>query len=130
MTLRSIKGEFREPKIINYLRKIDPFVFEELLLTVLERQGLQVKRNKRYTGDNGIDGIFFQNGQPVYIQAKRYSGHISLEDVTDFIRTVNQNKVRGLFIHTGKTGEEVKKLVRSSCVEIISGSKLVEFITQ
>jgi restriction system protein len=129
-TLESIRGEFREPKIITYLRKLDPFVFEELLLSALERNGHQVKRNKRYTGDNGIDGIFYKNGQPVYIQAKRYSGHISLEDVLQFIDTVNRHRVRGLFIHTGKTGEEVKRQVRSSSVEIISGSNLVAFITE
>lgn len=41
-----------------YLRKIDPFVFEELVLEGFERRGCKVRRNKRYTGDGGalMDG--------------------------------------------------------------------------
>ncbi|WP_192840691.1 restriction endonuclease, partial [Enterobacter hormaechei] len=41
---------------MNYLRKIDPFVFEELLLEGFEAHGFRTIRNKRYTGDGGIDG--------------------------------------------------------------------------
>ncbi|WP_349949896.1 restriction endonuclease, partial [Escherichia coli] len=44
------------PQKINYLRKIDPFVFEELLLEGFEAHGFRTIRNKRYTGDGGIDG--------------------------------------------------------------------------
>ncbi|MEX6059375.1 restriction endonuclease [Enterobacter hormaechei] len=44
------------PTKINYLRKIDPFVFEELLLEGFEAHGFRTIRNKRYTGDGGIDG--------------------------------------------------------------------------
>ncbi|MCO7451724.1 restriction endonuclease, partial (plasmid) [Enterobacter hormaechei] len=43
------------PQKINYLRKIDPFVFEELLLEGFEAHGFRTIRNKRYTGDGGID---------------------------------------------------------------------------
>src|SRR5699024_1294775 len=39
-----------------YLRKIDPLAFEELLLVVAELRGWKIQRNKRYTGDGGIDG--------------------------------------------------------------------------
>ncbi len=37
------------PQKINYLRKIDPFVFEELLLEGFEAHGFRTIRNKRYT---------------------------------------------------------------------------------
>ncbi|WP_228703482.1 restriction endonuclease [Klebsiella pneumoniae] len=42
---------------IAYLRKIDPFTFEELLLEGFESHGFSIIRNKRYTGDGGIDGV-------------------------------------------------------------------------
>lgn len=48
---------------IAYLRKIDPFVFEELLLEGFERRGFEVIRNRRYTGDGGIDGRVKIDGQ-------------------------------------------------------------------
>lgn len=51
---------------IAYLRKIDPFVFEELLLEGFERRGFEVIRNRRYTGDGGIDGRVKIDGQTAY----------------------------------------------------------------
>ena len=44
-------------KIIVYLRKINPFVFEELILSVIEDSNIRVYRNRRYTGDGGVDGM-------------------------------------------------------------------------
>ncbi|MCT6953383.1 restriction endonuclease, partial [Salmonella enterica subsp. enterica serovar Javiana] len=38
---------------LSYLRKINPYVFEELLLLTLEKQGLEVIRNRSYSGDGG-----------------------------------------------------------------------------
>lgn len=34
---------------LSYLRKINPYVFEELLLLALEKQGLEVIRNRSYS---------------------------------------------------------------------------------
>ncbi|WP_435071009.1 restriction endonuclease [Enterobacter hormaechei] len=67
------------PQKINYLRKIDPFVFEELLLEGFEAHGFRTIRNKRYTGDGGIDGQVIIGKYRYLIQAKRYRGHIALQ---------------------------------------------------
>ncbi|MGM8474744.1 restriction endonuclease, partial [Enterobacter hormaechei subsp. steigerwaltii] len=69
---------------INYLRKIDPFVFEELLLEGFEAHGFRTIRNKRYTGDGGIDGQVIIGKYRYLIQAKRYRGHIALQHVQEF----------------------------------------------
>src|SRR5690606_35858524 len=66
---------------IAYLRKIDPFVFEELLLDAFEDNGFTVQRNKRYTGDGGIDGIVCKNNVRYLIQAKRYKGYVKRQEV-------------------------------------------------
>ena len=42
-------------QILAYLRKIDPYVFEELALCILERQGIAVVRNASYSGDGGLE---------------------------------------------------------------------------
>ncbi|EPO2651139.1 restriction endonuclease, partial [Klebsiella pneumoniae] len=57
---------------IAYLRKIDPFTFEELLLEGFESHGFRTIRNKRYTGDGGIDGQVIIGKHRYLIQAKRY----------------------------------------------------------
>lgn len=116
------------PERLAYLRKIDPFVFEELILEALERRGHKIKRNKRYTGDGGIDGQCWINGQHALIQAKRYRRHIRLKDVAAFQKIMTQRNCHGLFVHTGKTGKGVWALNQDPRLTIISGEKLVRLL--
>ena len=116
-------------KAIMYLRKIDPYVFEELILTIIERNNIKITRNTKYSGDGGLDGKFKLNNQVILIQAKRYKNYINLQHVTTFISLVNKKNHSGLFIHTGKTGINSKKIINNSDnVTILSGSKLIDFI--
>lgn len=113
-----------------YLKKVNPYAFEELLLTALKKHGLKITRNKRYSGDGGIDGRAKLNGMPILIQAKRYDGFISKSHVELFIKTCKDNNCIGFFIHTGKTPSSCFDLVKGTSVEIISGKKLIELISK
>lgn len=114
---------------INYLRKIDAFVFEEFLLDCFERKGYRVIRNKKYTGDGGIDGKVIINNMTYLVQAKRYSSHINKKHIQDFIRLVESKRVKGFFIHTGRTGQGCKEITfNSPNVQIISGNRLLDLI--
>lgn len=86
---------------ITWLRKMNPYVFEEMLLTALSRQGLRIQRNPRYSGDNGADGQVWINGHRWLIQAKRYSATISAAHVSAFGLLTEQEGCPGLFVHTG-----------------------------
>jgi restriction endonuclease Mrr len=44
------------PVVLATLRRISPYVFEELLLICRQDQGWQIQRNFSYSGDGGIDG--------------------------------------------------------------------------
>lgn len=112
--------------IINYLRKINPFVFEELLLYTFKKRGYKIYRNKRYTGDGGIDGKVKINRSLYYIQAKRYQSYINAKHVIDFNLLCERDNVHGFFMHTGQTGEGAR-LVNTK-VQIISGYKLIQFL--
>ncbi|MCF2001567.1 MULTISPECIES: restriction endonuclease [Enterobacteriaceae] len=115
---------------INYLRKIDPFVFEELLLEGFEAHGFRTIRNKRYTGDGGIDGQVIIGKYRYLIQAKRYRGHIALQHVQEFEKLLKRHNCRGLFCHTGKTGAGSKSVsIASERMEIISGQRLIDLLT-
>ncbi|WP_064967834.1 restriction endonuclease [Tenacibaculum ovolyticum] len=117
---------------INYLRKINPFVFEELLLTALLKKGYKVKRNKKYTGDGGLDGtIFNKKGKKIIIQAKRYKSYININHVKDFEKLViSKNALKGFFIHTGKTSERLRNSFnKNNRVVVIGGTNLIELIT-
>ncbi|ASI21392.1 restriction endonuclease (plasmid) [Aeromonas media] len=114
---------------IAYLRKIDPYTFEELILSALELQGLTIIRNKSYSRDGGIDGKAVIGGELVLIQAKRYKKFISTDHVRAFAEQCRQQECKGLFIHTGRTPKSAWHAIKGSHVTIISGPQLVEFLT-
>lgn len=117
--------------LFSYLRKIDPFVFEELILLSFKKKGFRVKRNKRYTHDGGIDGRCIRNRETFLIQAKRYSEYIKEEHVRQFIYLCGLQNKRGYFIHTGKTGNETKELIKQNPqIKLISGDKLYKFFIE
>lgn len=116
--------------MISYLRKIDPFVLEELVLTVIEDSNIRVIRNKSYSGDGGIDGIFKAPKGKVLVQCKRYKSYINPKDVLKLSQKVKEYKYYfGIFVHTGKTGEKSKDHVRiEKNILYISGNLLVKLL--
>lgn len=122
------KINLSNPATLSYLRKIDPFVFEEMLLTLLKENGYKIKRNKRYTGDGGSDGQAWLKGKHYHVQAKRYKNHISKQHMVEFIELTQREKCGGLFIHTGKTGRETKKIADEHGIRIISGDELCNLV--
>ncbi|WP_424686490.1 MAG: restriction endonuclease [Halarcobacter ebronensis] len=129
--LKKIRSFDSTGQKIAYLRKIDPFVFEEMILDILEeKKGISIIRNSRYTGDGGIDGRFKINNNLYLIQAKRYSKHIKAQDIKAFNKQIeNEKALKGLFVHTGRTGKEVyTQLSSSKKIILLSGDKLISFL--
>lgn len=115
---------------LNYLRKINPYVFEELLLLALEKQGLDVIRNHTYSGDGGLDGQVFIDGKCWLIQAKRYSRSISPQHVREFGELLAREGCGGFFIHTGRTGSKsVNDLRCWRTIQLVSGHRLLNLLT-
>ena len=127
-TINNISN-YNEGWLIAYLRKIDPYVFEELILLAFRKKGYRIKRNKRYTHDGGIDGKVFRVREKYLIQAKRYGSYISGEHVKQFSEICRKNKCYGYFIHTGKTGSTVRNEIPEN-VRIISGKYLYELFIE
>ncbi|HCI9483978.1 restriction endonuclease [Raoultella ornithinolytica] len=114
---------------MRYLRKINPYVFEELLLIAFERRGYPIKRNRRYSGDGGLDGQVWIDGQRYLIQAKRYARTITSTHVAAFGELVRRERCRGLFIHTGRTGLASRsELARIPEIELLSGQQLLNLL--
>lgn len=112
-------------RLFSYIRTIDPFVFEELLLLELKNRGLKVVHNKRYTGDGGIDGlVILPTQQRIALQAKRYQSYINASHLQDFSESIQRFGCHGgLFIHCGKTGAGVYQKMPSNII-LISGANL------
>lgn len=116
-----------------YLRKVDPYAFEELLLTRLRRDGYRVKRNRRYSGDGGIDGRYRASmfGRWSLVQAKRYSGSVRPQDIVAFAGLCQSRRTTGLFVHTGRTPREIlanRRHYEARGIQVISGSGLVGWL--
>jgi len=93
-------------------------------------KGYQIERSKRYSGDGGVDGKLCINGQWHLLQAKRYRGHVRMDHIQEFHRLCESNRVKGLFIHTGKTPQRVyQERDRLPWIQIVSGGRLLEFLT-
>lgn len=132
--IKKLKEIAQEPnsngRILVYLRKINPFVFEELFLTAVENSNIRIIRNKRYTGDGGIDGIFKLKAGKVLVQCKRYQSYINNKDVIALSQKVKIDKHHlGVFVHTGKTGDKAKETIKiENNIVFISGSVLVDIV--
>lgn len=118
-----------EGEIISYLRKIDPYVFEELVLLGFAQKGFEIKRNERYSGDGGIDGRVYMKGQQFLLQCKRYARHINPKHVEDFAAICRKEGCEGYFVHTGRTGKRSRNNVYiKGNVDIISGNRLAHLL--
>ena len=127
-TLARIEG-WDAPRIFGYLRKVDPLMFEELILESFARSGCRVRRNRRYSGDGGIDGHVWQDGGWAPVQCKRYSAHINPAHVTDFAAVLRRRRAPvGLFVHTGRTGPASRDGAAHAHITIISGQRLVDLL--
>lgn len=127
--IRSFDGTNVNDRIVNYLRKINPFTFEEMLLSLFNESGCKIKRNKKYTGDGGLDGKFKFKGKWHFIQAKRYTGYIKSTDVEAFAALCKKKKVKGLFIHTGIAGKGSLAVEKANNnIMIVTPEDLVQFI--
>lgn len=127
--LEKLKSFKKPEQVISYLKQIDPYLMEELVLSALKNHNHAVTRNSRYSGDGGIDGKAVIYGKKYFVQTKRYKDHISKNDLLDFSFLCKKNNVRGLFVHTGKTGKGAKGVnFNSKHIEIISGERLVRLI--
>lgn len=127
--LNSFSGEFKNQQILSYLRKIDPFVFEELILSAFKLKGFSIIRNKSYSGDGGLDGTILKDNDVFLIQAKRYTNFVKTSHIKDFELLIDVKKANGgYFIHTGRTSSKSLSSFKNSSIVIISGQKLIDLI--
>lgn len=104
------------------LRAMDALAFEELLPESFERFGHRFVRNRRYTGDGGIDGQVTLDGRFLVIQTKRYAAAIRPDHVLVFASLCAARGAPGPSIHTGRIGDSSRgSVTRHAKVEIVFG---------
>lgn len=124
--VRALDPAANPGRLFAYLRKVDPLVFEEMILSELADRGQRIRRGERYSGDGGADGAFWIDERPWLIQAKRYGAAIRPQHVQAFGELCARHSARGLFVHTGRTGR-LSRVAAQACphVRVLSGDDLV-----
>lgn len=123
------ESDLSDSQALAYLRKINPYVFEEMVLDAFVRDGYKAVRSSSYSGDGGVDGRLKKDDETFLVQCKRYRKHISKRHFEDFVSLCEKCHKKGFFVHTGRTSKNIRKKARErGLVTIVSGQKLVELI--
>jgi restriction system protein len=125
--ISALKRIRNSDKSLNYLRAVNPYVFEEMVLSALKSEGHKITRSLSYSGDNGIDGRVVIRGKKILIQAKRYTGYIDNKHVSAFKLVCKEMGHKGIFIHTGRTGK-LSSSIAGKNIDIVSGERMLKLM--
>jgi len=127
--LRAIRGEAQGARRFAYLRTVDPLCMEEVVLSALEQGGRLVRRNRRYSGDGGVDGLVRIDGSWQLVQVKRYRAHVACAHVAELAALVARHRAGGaLFVHCRRSGKAVYQALRGTPVALVSGAALLALL--
>jgi restriction system protein len=123
-------------ELLEKLKDIDPFVFQKIILILLQKMGYGNYIETSKSHDGGIDGIINEDKlglEKIYIQAKRYSENkIREKDIRNFIGAMSGDTRKGVFVTTSLFDDLAIKKAKEAhhTIILIDGSKLVELLYQ
>lgn len=140
VAIKTLK-ELLKKEILEKLHSIHHNYFEDLVIDVLIKMGYGgsdpaqgIKTSK--TGDEGIDGIIFQDKlglDVIYLQAKKWkdTSGVGRPDIQKFVGALaGKNAKKGIFLTTSKFSSEAKEYVKNLELKVIliDGEKLAELM--
>lgn len=122
--------------LLDKLKTIDPYYFEQIVLTLLHRMWYGDMIETKKSSDGWIDGIINEDAlwlEKIYIQTKRYTDkHVRELEIRNFIGAMAWRTQKGVFVTTSsfeaKVYERVKELW--STIILIDGLRLVDLMVQ
>lgn len=128
---RKNKLKYTPAQRFKFIRDVDYYLFEDILMSCFEERGYSVIRTK-LSWDEGSDGYVTINKVHMAVQAKRYKGRISKQHVKDLHSLVQRKRKvkKGIFIHTGKSSGPILDYIKSEQeLDMISGvDRLIKFL--
>ncbi len=122
-------------ELLNMILEHDPYVFEEIVVKLLEVMGYGVGEVTSKSNDGGIDGIITADPlgfESIYTQAKRYSpsNKVGAPEIQGFIGAL-RNANKGVFITTSSF-QPAAVDVANSClyakIKLIDGEELINLM--
>lgn len=128
---RKNKNKYTSAQRFRFVREVDCYLFEDVLMSCFEERGYSVTRTK-LSWDEGSDGYVTINKVYMAVQAKRYTGRISKQHVKDLYLLVQKKRKvkKGIFIHTGKSSGPILDYIKGEQeLDMISGvDRLIKFL--
>ena len=134
---KEIRTDARE-QLEQYLAKMDPFKFEDLIKFLLEEMGYADVETTSPTNDKGVDVVanieLGISSVREVVQVKRHKGNIN-RNVLDGLRgsLYRFNAVRGTIITTGgfsKGTKDVAFAIGAAPITLIDGEKLLDLLIE
>ncbi|MHC3382138.1 restriction endonuclease [Haloarcula sp. H-GB5] len=124
-------GVLSKQNVINEIRNMDPFRFEQFIAEVWENLGFKTTvRNK--SGDRGIDIVAEKENSKQLIQVKRYSesNKIGSADVRKYATLYQQvaDADKVVIVTSGFFTSQARKLAEDLDVETISADELFDIV--
>jgi restriction system protein len=121
-------------ELLDKLKATDPFLFERIVLILLNKMGYGDFVETSKSRDGGIDGIINEDHlglEKIYIQSKRYTDtKVRETDIRNFIGAMSGDTTKGIFFTTSTFDEGAVKKARDAHHKIIliDGRKLVDLM--
>lgn len=125
----SVKSE-----LLNKLKRLDPYLFEKVVLRLLKEMGYGEFIETPKSGDYGIDGVINEDKlglDKIYIQAKRFTeGKVREKDIRNFIGAMSGDTNKGVFVTTSEFDKQAVEKAKNAHHKIIliDGNKLVKLM--
>jgi len=127
--------------LIDQIMKCSPKFFEDLVIALLQKMGYGGSRMDAAqvvgrSGDEGIDGIIKEDKlglDVIYVQAKRWSGTVSGQEVRAFAGSLGGQKAqKGIMITTSQFTPGAKDFVEKSDrkIVLIDGEHLAQLMIE
>jgi restriction system protein len=128
-------------EVLDLVRKMDPFLFEKLVIDLLVAMGYggsreEAARVTKASGDEGIDGVINEDRlglDVIYVQAKRWQDTVGRKEIQSFVGALAGKKAqKGVFITTSgfkSTASEYAKDVHQKVI-LIDGDRLADLMIE
>jgi restriction system protein len=116
--------------LVQQLRSIDWFQFEQLVALVYRKQGYAVSRRGGANPDGGIDLVIEQNGTRIAVQCKHWkTWNVGVKAVREFLGALTDASIqRGLFITLGGCTGDAKRLADKHGIEVVNEAGLARML--
>jgi restriction system protein len=118
------------PELIEHLRSIDWFQFEQLVALAYRKQGCAVSRRGGANPDSGIDLVLEKDGTRTAVQCRHWkTWNVGVKAVREFLGALTDAGIqRGLFITLGGCTGDAKRLVDKHGIEVVNEAGLARML--